>query len=84
VWSVSGIAALVGATGKAGREARAVQKEDSMRFSLFAVAALGATMTPAMAAGVADRVRGMTDIAALIAAQKAPVAKRGPHKEKPA
>ena len=41
-------------------------------------------VTPAMAAGVTDRVWDMTDIAALIAAQEAPVAKRGPYKKKAA
>jgi IS1 family transposase len=41
-------------------------------------------VTPAMAAGVADRVWDMADIAALIAAQEAPVAKRGPYKKKAA
>jgi hypothetical protein len=38
----------------------------------------------AMAAGVTDRVWDMTDVAALIAAQEAPIAKRGPHKKKAA
>jgi hypothetical protein len=38
-------------------------------------------VTPAMAAGVADHVE---DIAALIVAQEAPVAKRGPYKKKAA
>jgi hypothetical protein len=37
-----------------------------------------------MAAGVTDRVRDMTDIAALITAQEAPIAKRGPYKKKAA
>lgn len=41
-------------------------------------------VTPAMAAGVTDRVWDMTDVAALIAAQEAPVAKRGPYKKKAA
>jgi len=41
-------------------------------------------VTPAMAAGVTDRVWDMTDIAALIAAQEAPVAKRGSYKKKAA
>jgi IS1 family transposase len=41
-------------------------------------------VTPAMAAGVADRVWDMNDLAALIAAQEAPVAKRGPYKKKAA
>lgn len=41
-------------------------------------------VTPAMAAGVADRVWDMADIAALIAAQEAPIAKRGPYKKKAA
>ncbi|HTT82851.1 MAG TPA: IS1 family transposase [Rhizomicrobium sp.] len=41
-------------------------------------------VTPAMAAGVTDRVWDMTDIAALIAAQEAPAAKRGPYKKKAA
>jgi hypothetical protein len=39
---------------------------------------------PAMAAGVTDRVWDMSDAAALIAAQEAPVAKRGPYKKKAA
>ena len=39
-------------------------------------------VTPAMAAGVTDRVWDMTDIAALIAAQEAPVAKHGPYKKR--
>lgn len=38
-------------------------------------------VTPAMAAGVANRVMDMSDLAALIAAQEAPVAKRGPYKK---
>lgn len=41
-------------------------------------------VTPAMAAGVTDRVWEMSDVAALIAAQEAPVAKRGPYKKKAA
>lgn len=41
-------------------------------------------VTPAMAAGVTDRVWDMTDVAALIAAQEAPIAKRGPYKKKAA
>jgi hypothetical protein len=41
-------------------------------------------VTPAMAAGVTDRVWDMNDVAALIAAQEAPVAKRGPYKKKAA
>jgi hypothetical protein len=41
-------------------------------------------VTPAMAAGVTDQVWDMSDIAALIAAQEAPVAKRGPYKKKAA
>jgi len=41
-------------------------------------------VTPAMAAGVSDRVWDMADIAALIAAEEAPVAKRGPYKRKAA
>ena len=41
-------------------------------------------VTPAMAAGVTDRVWDMTDVAALIAAQEAPVAKRGPYKKRAA
>jgi hypothetical protein len=39
-------------------------------------------VTPAMAAGVTDRVWDMTDMVALIAAQEAPAAKRGPYKKK--
>jgi len=38
-------------------------------------------VNPAMAAGVTDRVWDMTDVAALIAAQESPVAKRGSHKK---
>jgi hypothetical protein len=41
-------------------------------------------VTPAMAAGVTDRVWNMSAVAALIAAQEAPVAKRGPYKKKAA
>jgi hypothetical protein len=41
-------------------------------------------VSPAMAAGVADRVWDMNDVAMLIAAQEAPVAKRGPHKKRAA
>src|SRR3954471_10225317 len=41
-------------------------------------------VTPAMAAGVTDRVWDMSDVAALIAAQEAPVPKRGPYKKKAA
>jgi IS1 family transposase len=41
-------------------------------------------VTPAMAAGITDRVWDMSDVAALIAAQEAPVAKRGPYKKKAA
>lgn len=38
--------------------------------------------TPAMVAGVTVRAWDMTDVAALIAAQEAPVAKRGPYKKR--
>jgi hypothetical protein len=41
-------------------------------------------VTPAMAAGVTDRVWDMTDVAALIAAQGAPIAKRRPYKKRAA
>jgi hypothetical protein len=41
-------------------------------------------VTPAMAAGVTDRVWDMTDPAKLIATQEAPIAKRGPYKKKAA
>ena len=41
-------------------------------------------VTPAMAAGVTEHVWGMTEIAALIAAQEAPISKRGPYKKKAA
>ncbi len=41
-------------------------------------------MSPAMAAGVTDRVWDMNDVAMLIRAQEAPVAKRGPYKKKAA
>jgi hypothetical protein len=41
-------------------------------------------VTPAMAAGVTDRVWDMADAAALIAAQETPVVKRGPRKLKAA
>jgi hypothetical protein len=41
-------------------------------------------VTPAMAAGVTDRVWDMTDIAAVIAAQEALVAKRGSCKKRAA
>ncbi len=41
-------------------------------------------VTPAMAAGVTDRVWDMSDVAALIAAQEAPIAKRGPYKKRAA
>lgn len=41
-------------------------------------------VTPAMAAGVTDKVWDVSDIATLIAAQEAPVAKRGPYKKKAA
>ena len=37
-----------------------------------------------MAAGVTDCVWDMNDIAALIVAQEAPIAKRGPYKKKAA
>jgi hypothetical protein len=39
-------------------------------------------MIAIMAAGVTDRVWDMHDVAALIAAQEAPIAKRGPYKKK--
>ena len=38
-------------------------------------------VTPAMAAGVMDRLWDINDLAALIAAQKASVAKRGQYKK---
>lgn len=43
-------------------------------------------VTPTMAAGVTDRVWDMkkNDLAMLIAAQEAPVAKRGPYEKKAA
>jgi hypothetical protein len=41
-------------------------------------------VSPAMAAGVTDRVWDMTDIAPLIAVQEALVAKRGPCKKRAA
>jgi|HubBroStandDraft_6_1064221.scaffolds.fasta_scaffold148391_2 hypothetical protein len=37
-----------------------------------------------MAAGVTDRVWDTTDVAALMAAQEAPIEKRGPHKKRAA
>jgi hypothetical protein len=41
-------------------------------------------VTPAMAAGVTDRVWSMDDVAALIAAQEPATAKRGPYKKRAA
>jgi IS1 family transposase len=41
-------------------------------------------VTPAMAAGVTNRVWDTTDIAAMIAAQEAPIAKRGPYRKRAA
>ena len=41
-------------------------------------------VAPAMSAGVTDRAWDMNDVPALIAAQEAPVAKRGPYKQKAA
>jgi len=41
-------------------------------------------VTPAMAAGVMDRVWDINDLAALIAAQEASVAKRGQYKKRAA
>jgi len=41
-------------------------------------------VTPAMAAGVANRVWDMNDLAALIAAQETPITKRGPYKKRAA
>jgi IS1 family transposase len=41
-------------------------------------------VTPAMAAGVTDRVWDMSDVAALVVAQEAPVTKRGPYKKRAA
>lgn len=41
-------------------------------------------VTPSMAASVTDHVWDMTEIAPLIAAQEAPVAKRGLYKKKAA
>ncbi|MGD0865359.1 MAG: IS1 family transposase, partial [Rhizomicrobium sp.] len=41
-------------------------------------------VTPAMAAGVTDRVWDMSDVVAIIAAQEAPVTKRGPYKKRAA
>jgi hypothetical protein len=41
-------------------------------------------MASATLAGLTDQVWDMTDVAALIAAQEAPVAKRGPYKKKAA
>ncbi len=41
-------------------------------------------VTPAMAAGVTDRVWDLSDIAARIAAQDVSVAKRGPYKKRAA
>ena len=41
-------------------------------------------MSPAMAAGVSDRLWSMEDIAALIDANEAPVKKRGPYKKRAA
>ncbi|MBO1022873.1 hypothetical protein IPV08_23220 [Methylobacterium sp. SD274] len=38
-------------------------------------------MSPAMAAGVSDRLWTMEDVAAIIEAANAPVRKRGPHRE---
>jgi hypothetical protein len=38
----------------------------------------------ATSAGITDRVCDMTDVAALIAAQEAPIAKHGPYKKKAA
>ena len=39
-------------------------------------------VTHATSAGVTDRVWDMTDVAALITAYEAPIAKRGPYKKK--
>lgn len=50
----------------------------------LAAGAVGLRVTPAMAAGVTDRVWDMNDVASLIAAQEAPIAKRGPYKKKAA
>ena len=41
-------------------------------------------VTPAMAAGITDRVWTMDDVAALLAAQEAAITKRGPYKKKAA
>jgi len=41
-------------------------------------------VTPAMAVGVTDRVWDMNDLAVLIAAQEAQVAKHGPYKKRAA
>jgi hypothetical protein len=43
-----------------------------------------ASLPPTMAGGVTDLVWDMTDVAALIAAHEAPVAKRRPYKKKAA
>jgi hypothetical protein len=37
-------------------------------------------VTPAMAAGITDRLRSMEDVVALLDAREAPPAKRGPYK----
>jgi hypothetical protein len=73
-------------TGDQGERYIATASHDALHYMHYNFCRIHKSLrvTPAMAAGVTDRVWDMSDVAALIATQEAPVTKRGPYKKKAA